>query len=339
MTQYNPQFPGYPIAQSPTPAGRRLFPFLAGYVLWFLPALWRDAGRRWRGVGFFYMLILLAVSWAVSMGSCHSSVAKFVHEKGPEFAKEIPSIDIKDGVVSTDVEEPYVIANPDTKKPFLVIDTTGETTEPPPEPPSMLLTRNALIVRTENKVQTIDLSEVKAYHLDSQTAQGYFDWLLSVYWSLWFPILVVISMFWRFLQMLLYGLIAMAVASTVRPPLKFSACMRLAALAVTPVIVIETIASALGFGPVLILSCGWFLLAIVLEIVLLIFMVRANNDPMASIPAPGGGYFPPTPIGGAAPYGYPPQGFPPQPPPQGYAQGYPPPPPPPAAPTPPTGGR
>jgi hypothetical protein len=79
MTQYNPQFPGYQPPGMPTPpapslGGPRKYPFFAGYLMWFMPDLWRDAGRRWGGFGFLYMLILLAITWAITMAVGRSCV-------------------------------------------------------------------------------------------------------------------------------------------------------------------------------------------------------------------------------------------------------------------------
>src|SRR5688572_32963110 len=118
MTQYNPQYPPYPgppPAGSPqmSPGGGRRFPFVAGYLAWFLPALWRDAGRRWRGIGVFYMLILVALSWAAVLGKGYPSFRDFVRNDVPTFASQVPNIDIKNGVVTTDAHEPHVVANPD----------------------------------------------------------------------------------------------------------------------------------------------------------------------------------------------------------------------------------
>ncbi|HEX5869288.1 MAG TPA: DUF1189 family protein, partial [Longimicrobium sp.] len=215
--------------------------------------------------------------------------------------------------------EPHVIANPEDGKPLIVIDTTGATTEPPAAP-SVLLTRDKLIVRQQNKMETHDLSQIQSFHVDGKRVQGWADTMLGGYWTLGFPLLVVFSFVLRLLQMLLFGVVALLVASSVRPPLGFAACMRLAALAMTPVILLDTLIWLTGLN----VGCAWFLIAIGLEVTLLIFMVRANDDPRAEPPggfAPAFGYAPPS---GVA---YPPQGYAP---PAGYgapAQGYPPAPP------------
>jgi hypothetical protein len=349
MTQYNPSYPpppGYPPVPPPPPGspqsaardtGRRRFPFVAGYVLFFLPALWRDAGRRWGGFGFLYLLLLFALTWAAVLAKNHGSFTDFVRNDVPTFAKEVPTVDIKDGVVTTDVpHEPYIIKNPDDGNAIVVIDTTGETTEPPEPEPSMLLTKDKLIVRNNNKVETHDLSQVKQFHLDSQDVQTFFDRLHALYWPAIFPAAVAWSMTWRLVQMLLYALIGMAIASSVRPPLSFGALMRLAALAITPVVLLDTVIWLTGLN----VGCWWTMAAIAIEIVLLIFMIRANDEG-GGVRPPVGGYpvmYPPMPQQPGmypppgmqpAPYGVPPAPSPgsyPAPPPAPAPGSYPPPP-------------
>ena len=307
MTQYNPPYQAYPGSTPPLgqlPQQRRSFPFFMGYLMWFSPALWRDAGRRWGGIGFFYLLILVAGTWAIDMGYWYPRVVAFGRNEVPKFAAKVPTIDIKDGVVTADVEQPYVVKDPDTGKTLFVIDTTGATTEPP-EVPSALLTRDALIFRDKNKVQTLPLKDAPPIRIDSAAVQSVYDKeVVRDWWPQTFPILVVISVILRLLQMLVYGLIAMLVGSSVRPPLTFAACMRLSTIAVTPVILIDTLLWLKGYQ----FSCIWWIVAPVLEITLLVFMVKACDEPEAWQPggampaAAGGGYY-------TNPGAYPGQGY------------------------------
>jgi hypothetical protein len=320
-----------PPAQAP--AERRRFPFFAGYALWFMPALWRDAGRRWGGIGFFYMLILLALCWAAVAAKNFPAVKRVVREEIPKFVKEIPAIDIKDGKVTTDVPyEPYYIMDPENERPIAVIDTTGETTEPPENEPSMLLTSNKLYMRNNGKVEIHDLSPVKSFHLDSARMQGWADKVVELWWPAIVPVWVVLMMLLRLVLMLLYGCIGLAVASGVRPRLGFGGCMRLAALALTPVILVDTIFMLTGVSG----GCAWTIGGIALAIGLLVVMVRANNEPTLQPPSPYGGGYPPGgfPMGmQQQQQGYAPPGY--VPPMQQQPYNVPPPPPPPTPPRPP----
>jgi hypothetical protein len=77
--------------------------------------------------------------------------------------------------------------------------------------------------------------------------------------------------------------------------------MRLSALAMTPVILLDTVFWSIGFTP----GCMWWIAGLIIEIGLFVAMIKANNDP--SVPP----YMPPMP--GQRQYGYPPQGMAPQP--------------------------
>jgi hypothetical protein len=324
MTQYNAPYPGYPggmppaySPQSQLAPQQRRFPFFMGYVLWFSPSLWRDAGKRWRGIGFWYMLILVAISWGICMAVWYPKVVAFGRDEVPKLAEKIPPIHIKDGVASADVPQPYFVNDPDTGKAVFVIDTTGEITQPP-EVPSVLMTKTELIVRDRNKTQTLPLKEMPAMDIDKASLQAGFDKLRSLYWPLYLPIAVVLSMLLRLIQMLILGLIAMAVGSSQRPPLTFAGGMRLSAIALTPIIIVDTLLWAF-MVPV---GCVWFVVGIILQIVLLVFMAKSCDEGGGAMPGgmpvtQPGGYYVPT---GA----YPPPGYAP-PAPQAY--GAPPPPP------------
>lgn len=330
MTQYNAPYPGAPGGMPPqyspqfspqsqlTPAQPRRFPFFVGYFLWFAPALWRDAGRRWGGICFWYMLILVAISWAVCMGVWYPKVVAFGRDEVPKLADKIPPIHIKDGVASADVPQPYFVNDPDSGKAVFVIDTTGQVTQPP-EVPSILLTKTELIFRDRSKTQTLPLKEMPSMDIDKSSLQTVFNKLRSLYWPVYFPVAVVSSIMLRLIQMLILGLVAMAVGSSQRPPLTFGGGMRLSAIALTPIIIVDTLLWAFMVPA----GCVWFVVGIVLQIVLLVFMVKACDEGGGAyrgggMPAvPAGGYYVPT-------GGYPPPGYAP-PAPQGY--GAPPPPP------------
>ena len=319
MTQYNPAYPPQPGFRSPPPApasqepaGGRLFPFVAGYLLWFLPALWRDAGRGWRGFGFWYLLLLLLITWGIQFALWAPRVTDFVKNQVPELAAEVPTIDIKDGVVTADVEQPYVVEDEETGKPIFVIDTTGATTEPPPDAPSMLLTKTHFIMRDENGKVTSQPLKGITFRLDRQSIQAVADRVHGWFWPVGYPLAVLGSLIGRLIQVLIYALIGLAVASSIRPALSFGALMRLAALSITPILLIDTALIATGVS----LGWGWRLGGIALAIVLLVLMVRANHDPSAAPPSRA--FYPPP---GVAPaYGQAPGAYAPPQQQQGYGQ-------------------
>src|SRR5688572_23875317 len=123
--------PGYPPGQAPGgPPEPRRYSMFHGYVLFFSPKLWRDAALRWRGIGFWFLFLLVVVSWVPTMVALSSWYSGFLRDEAPKLTSQVPPITISNGVVSTPVPQPHTITDA-TGRPVIVIDTTGATTEPP----------------------------------------------------------------------------------------------------------------------------------------------------------------------------------------------------------------
>jgi hypothetical protein len=299
--------------------------FAAPFLFWS-PAFWRDIGQRGRGIGFWYMFFLLLITWGIVFVKGYGSYKKFQAEEAPKVISQFPTITVKKGTATVDPPEPREIRDPESGKVFAVIDTTGAATAPPPEKPSILLTQTTLSMRNEqNQVQTVQLSDLPDFQIDQAKLYKWVDQGRTYYWTIALPLLVLLSLVWRKFLMLIFALIGLAMASGTGARVRFGGLMCLAAVAMTPIILIDTV---LWIAPVPPLGCGWTLIAGAMELILLFLAVRANV-PDASAPPPGG--YMPAPAWGGAPY--PGQGYPPAPgyPPQqagGYPQapgGYPPP--------------
>jgi hypothetical protein len=322
-------WPGMPPGSpQPMPIGPRRYSLFAAPFRFWSPAFWRDIGQRGRGIGFWYMFFLLLITWGIVFGKWYPAFKEFINTEAPKVISQVPAITIKNGVVSTDPPGRHEIRNPDNNQLFAVIDTEDETNTPPPERPSVLLTRDALITRdAQDAVKITPLKEVKDFHLDQSDLYQIADKGRAYFWVAFAPVVVVGSFIGRLVLMLVFGLIGLGFASGTGAKVGFGGLMRLAAIAMTPIIVIDTVLMVTPIPP---LGCGWTLIAIAMELILLFLAVRANA-PDASAPPPGG-YMPAAAWGGA-PYpaqGYPQvPGYPPPPQAGGYPQapgGYPPPP-------------
>lgn len=110
---------------APTPERRRYSPVATLGLSFFSPELYRDVGRRWRGIGFWYLVLLLAVSWLPVAIKAHVGFAHFVRQDAPRTLADFPGITITDGVVSIDRPEPYLWRDPDSRDVLLYVDTSG----------------------------------------------------------------------------------------------------------------------------------------------------------------------------------------------------------------------
>lgn len=295
--------PGTPPVGSPPVRQRpRYSRFTALVLSFFSPPLYRDVARNWRGIGALYLLLLFVLTWAPVFAKWHLSVRSYTHGGGADATfREFPTITINKGVVSIAEEEPYVWRDPNSGEPLLYVDTSGGFDEPEAAQAKVLLGRSAVEVRNNpRETRTYDLSEVQYFYVDKSKMAGWTrsfgDWLAPV----GFPAMVLMSLVWGLLRLLIYGLIGLMFASMFGARLDFAGCMRLAAVAMTPGMVLDAAAWAFNFGNAP--CCGWSALVGVITLVYLGFAVKANADakpPYAPVPGyaypPVQGQFPQAP--------------------------------------------
>ena len=156
--------------------------------------------------------------------------------------EQIPSVELVNGSLSVDVEQPYTIADPDSGKPLLLIDTTGQHTSLNGIEAKALLTRTKLIARNDTgRVQTFDLSEIGDFKLDASIIQQWTGTFVKFIEVTAFTAGLVSTWIYRFFQVILLAIIGVVL---IKPSgsIKFAALMRLAAVALTPTIAICTLA-------------------------------------------------------------------------------------------------
>jgi hypothetical protein len=121
---------------------------------------------------------------------------------------------------------------------------------------------------------TLDLRDAGEGTLTAADVHAWVD--KSFGWTFlgWSMIVVLVSCAFRVAQVMLYGAAAMALAAAQNKRLDFPAGVRLAAASITPVIVIDTILSAL-FGPMAWLSCVWWVITFLMGGVYLAFAVKS----------------------------------------------------------------
>src|SRR3954471_16998695 len=105
MSQFPPP-PGYPTPplQPPAPSGApkaaapkepRRYSYFAAIVLsFFSKDLWVDVGRRWRGVGILYMLLVLVITWLAVLGKGWIGFSHFLRDDAPKMVEQLPAINI-----------------------------------------------------------------------------------------------------------------------------------------------------------------------------------------------------------------------------------------------------
>jgi hypothetical protein len=109
-------------------------------------------GKNWKGVGFLYLLLLLALCWIPGMIKFNSSIFNFVINEAPKIVGQIPAITIFQGEVTTDKPGHNFIIDPDNGTLFGIIDTTGQFTSFEGTEAKFLLTKNKFMAKKSEYV-------------------------------------------------------------------------------------------------------------------------------------------------------------------------------------------
>jgi hypothetical protein len=105
------------------------------FMSFYSRELYRDIGRNWGGIGLLYLFTLLLVALIPNVVKVQLDFTDWLDRDANDVVGKIPRITITNGEVSTDVETPYYIANPNPSKRIqmdlnidyiAVIDVTGK---------------------------------------------------------------------------------------------------------------------------------------------------------------------------------------------------------------------
>ena len=232
----------------------------------FSKSLYQDVAKNWRGTGLLYLLLILALLWIPTIIKGHLDFARFADNDAKAITQQIPAITITKGHASTNVPLPYSIKNPKTGETLALIDTrdnseAGNTSVP--------------LVLTETKLVT-NLSSVGDFSLDQARVEGWLGMARHWFFPAFYPLGVLFSFIFRAIQVLIYALVGLLFAQMLNANLDYKTLMRLAAISITPVLVLNLL---FEFLPVRI--PGWWLLGIVIELGYLFFAVKVNSEPDA----------------------------------------------------------
>jgi hypothetical protein len=214
--------------------------------------LYRDVAQQWRGVGLGYLLFALAFLWVPTAITVHFAFTHWIDSESAKVVDQIPVISIRNGQVETDVVTPYFIRTPENMAsqrrsavPYMaVIDLTGRYRSLEDVNALALLTRNSLVLRnSSNETRTYALSAVQSFQMDKVRVRGWLARGRNFVAPCLYVFAVVGSLLYRIAQAVLYGVIGLLFARLTRTDLRFPTLMRLAAVAVTPALVADTLVS------------------------------------------------------------------------------------------------
>ncbi len=239
----------------------------------FSKSLYRDVAKNWRGVGFSYLLLLLTLTWIPVMIQFHYNLSNIVSREAPKIVSQLPKITITKGEVSVDAPVPCYIIEPQSGAQLVAIDTSGQITSLDQTKALALLTKKSFIMRqNRGETRTYDLSAIQSLTLDRD---GVMSWVQA--FKKWFalfayPFAVAGSFAYRIIQVLLYALAGMLFAGVLKATLDYAALVRLSVIAITPVVLLNTLRRLLDVH----VPLTW-LISFVIAMCYLFIAVKANS--------------------------------------------------------------
>ena len=195
----------------------------------------------------------------------------------PGVIQDFPPITIKDGVVSSPVDQPYYMKDKRPARPSRCSTRPAQIT-------SLDQADNADILLTENKFtiattairdrRKTDFSKVKNFYVDRTIVTNWVDVGARWFAVIAVPICFFFTFLYRLVQSLLYAAIGLIWNNSFNAKLSYAGMMRLSCVAVTPVILLETVLTMLGVHvPFWGTICG------LIAMIYLAIAVKANAQP------------------------------------------------------------
>jgi len=240
--------------------------------------LYREVVRAWRGIGLAYLVLLVALLTLVVAIRVQIWADGVVHGGGRAFADQIPRIVIRHRVVEVDRPMPYTIRDSRSGASLIVVDTTGQVVSLDSLEASVLLTADHIVYRkSAAETRVFELSAVKDFTLDSARAHHWLRLLSTWAAPVAAPFVFVGFAMVRVIQQLVFAALGLLVGRLARVRFDFSASMRLAAVAMTPALVIEPALEVFKIRPP-----GWGWLCIAITLAYIVWAVRSTGPDLAS---------------------------------------------------------
>jgi hypothetical protein len=215
----------------------------AFFLSFYSSELYRDVAKNWKGIGFLHLLLLLALAWAPTAIRAFTGFKAFVDDKGAAMVQQMPAVNIRDGVMSATPSGRHELKDPVSRETFMIIDDTVDTV------PDNLTADIAVLTRKEFGTFNARRNERRVWQLQpgfnmAVTPDRVREFLGGMpFWAvpLLYVMLVAGSLAFRTAQVLLYANIGMFFARHFNAAIDYKAAARIAAMAVTPVIILRTV--------------------------------------------------------------------------------------------------
>jgi hypothetical protein len=248
------------------------------FLSFYSKPLYQDVAKQWNGFALGYFLLVIAICWLPFSYDFHRLLNHFSAQILPGIVSQIPTITISKGKLSIDKPVPYVIKEPGDGVPLILFDTSNQPVSIQNANAYVLITQDAMIVRDNQKTKSVKsypFSKLEDVRMGPSQFSEFAKKFILFSSVLMYPVAIMISFLIRFLEALLFGGIALAIAPLFRVRFNYQAGVRLAIIALTPALFFGTFVDY--FSIPLLRTHVWFFEFIVF-IGYLLYAVRAQQE-------------------------------------------------------------
>ncbi len=183
-----------------------------------------------------YLAIMILIFSLISVG-------QLVYGMIGLYDLNVPEVTINNGIIETDVEQPYVLSDEDSS--LYVIDSTGQYTNLDEFKRGVIIMNNKIIMKNNNyEIKEIDISNIESFTFNQKLINKIIFWAIILV-----SILVIIFLYiWLGIYTLIFSLIGLLIARIFKTKLKFEQTWIFAAYALTPVLVFGLILDLVGLS-------------------------------------------------------------------------------------------
>lgn len=247
--------------------------FQAIYMSFYSRSLYKDVANNWGAKSFLYLLILLSLTWVVSIYQAQQAISSGYATMSETLVAQVPVMTITDGKLKTPENRPYIISDPNSKEALVVIDTSGKYTSLEQINTNVLITPTRIYSKPKENQQRIDEIPAKLNLVVApDVVNGYIKRFVSFFWIPFFLFAVLFSYLYRIFQALVYSILGKLMAMVMGVKLSYWQILQIMMVAITPVLLICTVLHALSLDLIR-HNLVYFLLAMGY----LAFGIRANK--------------------------------------------------------------
>ncbi len=248
-----------------------------------------DVAKNWHGLAYSYIFAIICFTWIFMAAKKQIEINSIAEHDIYPFIEKMPKITIEKGILSIDRSSPFTMSN-GAGIPVITFDTREKPMALEEIPSSFLVTKDSVCYKSavtlgessasakyskdQAKDQKLDLSTIDHQIIDQNAARQFVSDFCKSIGLIIFMIAVPLAFIFCLIQTLIYALLGLLIAKINKVDLSYGTLIRLSVVALTPVLLIDSIIKVRGLD--LNLWPIWPLVAFIIGITYVIFAVSVN---------------------------------------------------------------